>query len=381
MRIGILTYWWSQENYGQVLQAYALLHFLRSMGHDAFLIRYRPATHRISPIYWLKYIILYLLRPAHRQRHRTWRRINRIEREEARLHPRHFNDFRRNYLPATSHEYNARRLASNPPQADAYICGSDQIWANFDPIFFLQFGGKGVRRIAYAPSFGGHHCLTTRERHKVTAALRDFCFISSRERSGIEVLHELGFSEATIQPDPTLLLSADIFHKLAIPVTPVKRYLLLYLLGNETAVNVNEIYNFAEINNLEVRYVASQGRTDKFPKLYPTIEEWLGLIDGAAFVLTNSFHGTIFCLHFNRPFLTFPVKGALSSMNNRIYDLLERYNLRQRIYQGTLDRLFDPIDFSVFHAQRNKEENAVKETFKKILINPITREQALDSPK
>lgn len=366
MKIGTITYWESQENYGQLLQCYALLHFLRQMGHDAFLIKYLSSSTKRPLIQRLKSHILYAVRPAYRQQAKMWKRLNKIEREEARKHPRHFDEFRRNHIPSTPYAFTAAQLRSTPPKADAYVCGSDQIWANLDPVFFLQFGSPHAKRIAFAPSFGSLHPSPKLEK-RARSYLEKFDFLSSRERSGIELLCKLGYPEASLQPDPTLLLPATTYRKIEVKPKSDKPYLFLYLLGNETDVSVDDIHAFAHTHHLQVRYVASQGRIDEFPKLYPTVEEWLGLLDNAAYVITNSFHGTVFCLHFNRPFLTFPVKGSIKGMNNRITDLLERYNLRQRIYEGSLDDLFNRVDFQPFNRLREEEENRSKELFISIL--------------
>lgn len=366
MKIGTLTYWESQENYGQLLQCYALLRFLRQMGHDAFLIKYLSSSTKRPLIQRLKSHILYAVRPSYRQQAKMWKRLNRIEREEARKHPRHFDEFRRKHIASTSCTFTAAQLRSTPPEADAYVCGSDQVWANLDPMFFLQFGSPHTKRIAFAPSFGSLQPSAKLE-DTARSYLEKFDFLSSRERSGIELLRKLGHPEASLQPDPTLLLPAATYREIEVCPRKDEPYLLLYLLGNETDVSVADIHAFAHAHHLPVRYVASQGRTDEFPKLYPTVEEWLGLLDGAAYVITNSFHGTVFCLHFNRPFLTFPVKGSIKGMNSRITDLLERYNLRQRIYDGSLDSLFNEVDFQTFNILREKEEICVKELFTNIL--------------
>ncbi len=374
MKIGTLTYWWTQENYGQVLQCFALLRFLTQKGHEAFLIKYKPSTKSRPLIYWVKFYILYLLKPSHRHNAKMWKRLNRIEKEEARKHPRRFDDFRARYIPSYPGVYDEKQLKRKAPEADAYVCGSDQIWANLDSIFFLRFGSPQTRRVAYAPSFGSLN-LTPKAKRRVKQYLCNFDFISSRERKGVQLLHELGYHKAMLQPDPTLLLPADTYREMEISPAKARPYLLLYLLGNETELSVEEIHDFARVHQLEVRYVASQGRIDQFPKVYPTVEEWLGLIDNADYVITNSFHGTVFCLQFNRPFLVFPVKGCMEGMNNRIYDLLNTYDLRQRIYNDSLDILFHAVDFSTFNKKRKEEQQATNDIFTSILKQTTTEEE------
>ena len=367
MRIGTITYWQTQDNYGQVLQCFALIRFLRDMGHEAFLIKNLPSVPRRSLVRLVRAALKYVFLPNYRKSVFMWKRLGKISAAEAKAHPRGFDDFRRKYIPSTETEYTQHRLLEDPPQSAAYVCGSDQIWGTPSPVYFLQFGPQSSKRIAYAPSMGGIK-PQGKARQTMIAYLRRFDFLSSREQSGVDALHEMGFPEATLQPDPTLLLPVEVYRDMEVKPQPAERpYLLLYLLGNETDVAVGEVYGFAERHGLEVRYVASQGRTDEFPKLYPTVEEWLGLIDGASYVITNSFHGTVFCLQFNTPFLVLPVKGVIARMNNRIYDLLGKYGLSERIYQGSLERLFERVDFQTFNAVRAREAENVSNIFSNLL--------------
>ena len=366
MKIGTVTYWNTQDNYGQILQCYALLKVLRNMGHNAYLIKYVTSPRKKNLAALIITAAKYILSPSYRRTALMWKRLRRISAEEAAKHPRGFDQFRAEHIPSTDRTYNKEELKSIYPDADAYVCGSDQIWGHPDLGYFLHFGTKTTKRIAYAPSMGG--IIPNKKCQKeLISYLSDFDFISSREKSDVHTLHKLGFTHAIQQPDPTLLLPAVHYLQLATPHVPPKPYLLLYLLGNETDVKTEEIYAFAHKNDLPVRYVASQGRVDQFPKLYPTVGEWLSLINDASYVITNSFHGTIFCLQFNTPFITLPVNKNIDRMNNRIYDLLEKYDLKDRIFAGRLDKLFDTINFDVFNRKRNQEAQIVKKNFEQIL--------------
>lgn len=365
MKIGTVTFWWSEDNYGQLLQCYALLQFLKNEGHEAFLIRYRPCTS-FSLLAWGKRIIINLISKKRRAAFKKWKKIGEIVEQDIKLHPRHFEQFRRKYVPSTERVYSYSDLKKDAPCADAYICGSDQIWSYPSPVYFLQFGGKSVKRVAYAPSLGGE-VPDIRNLRRMKKYLKGFDFVSSREKSGAKVLNSLGV-EASVLPDPTLLLSSDTYAGISAPFDEKEPYLLLYLLGNEISVDVSAIYDFAKEKNLKVRYVASQGRIDSFPKEYPSIPEWLSLVRQAKYVVTNSFHGTVFCLQFNVPFLVLPAVKGFCRMNNRIYDLLDKYELRDRIYQGSLETITQEIDFSKFNEVRANEENRVRTLFKKILV-------------
>ncbi len=365
VKIGTITYWWTQDNYGQVLQCYALIDFLRRLGYDAFLIRCWPMPSKHGFLTLIKKALRYLCSSKYRRTAFMWRRLGRISAEENRKHPRHFDDFRSRYIPSTE-EYDWDSLKREPPLADAYVCGSDQIWGTPSPLYFLQFGSSEVKRIAYAPSLGGIR-PKGKSKRLMSKYLQEFDYISSRESEGVKVIHEMGFPNALQQPDPTLLLPVTTYRHIAQPPANNQPYALIYLLGNETEVAVEELHDYFRTQGLEVRYVASQGRVDNFDKLYPTVEEWLGLIEHATCVVTNSFHGTVFCLQFNTPFLVFPVKGAIVRMNNRINELLTRYGLHDRIYFGSLDKLFDAVNFGVFNSLRAEEEDNVRELFSELL--------------
>ena len=97
---------------------------------------------------------------------------------------------------------------------------------------------------------------------------------------------------------------------------------------------------------MEVKYVSSQGRVDSFKKEYPTIEDWIQLIENAKYVITNSFHGMAFSIIMNAPFIVIPLAGSFVRMNGRIYDILSMLKLKSRIYKDNLDILLSEIDFS-----------------------------------
>ena len=361
MKIGTVTYWWSPDNYGQVLQCFALVRFLRMMGHDAFLIKYRPeACPRRTPGHVVASMWRYATSPGLIRTRSMWRRLGREMAASARLHPRGFDAFRAAHIPSTPVEYGTRSLMATPPAADAYVCGSDQIWGSPHPIYFLQFAPPGTKRVAYAPSMGG---LVPRgkARRLMARYLSGFDLVSSREAAGVDALRAMGRPDTVRLPDPTLLLPVETYRSLArYTCCPDGPYMLAYLLGNETEVSVDALAAHARSLGLSFRYVASQGRADDHPKCYPTVEEWLGLVERAALVVTNSFHGTVFCLQFNTPFVVLPIKGSIARMNNRITDLLGTYGLIGRIYSGRLPGLSDGVDFTAFNRRRAEEADEVE---------------------
>ena len=112
-------------------------------------------------------------------------------------------------------------------------------------------------------------------------------------------------------------------------------------------MSVESIVDFCKKNGFEVKYVESQGRNENIDSIPATVEEWLGLMDNASYVITNSFHGMAFALIYHKPFLVFPLIGIMEDMNERVYNLAETTGLKERIYKGNLQLLFSTIDWSI----------------------------------
>ena len=368
MKLGIVTFWQGKDNYGQVLQLWAMQYWLKKMGHKPFLIRYVSGKRKVSFVKKLFLLFKLALKPTELQTYMMWRRLNAQAQQDAQRHDRKFEAFIKNHVelsPVVGYE----ELKSCPPEADAYLCGSDQIWGGNDAIYYLQFGDSKIKRIAYAPSFGGLE-PNKQVQEQIKKYLSNFTFISSRENKGVNLLRSLGYKDTRLVPDPTLLLPASEYKRIESEnLKESDSYILLYLLGNEISLDVSTIFDFASQHGLKVKYVASQGRYDDYSKIYPTIEEWLELVDNASYVITNSFHGTVFSLIFNTPFIVIPISGVVSRMNNRVYDMLEKYGLRERIYKDSLTELFLPIDFSNFNKVKENEEKEIQSIFVELLSN------------
>lgn len=193
----------------------------------------------------------------------------------------------------------------------------------------MDFGGE-CKRISYAASFGGLYTsdIPNHVYKKIALYLKRFDVISVREPGGIDICRKAGREDVICVPDPTLLLSQTDYMEISQPFElPDRRYLFIYFLWEKSSEDMKEIFHFANENNLNVVYVASQCKLDRYLKYYPTIEQWLFLVKNAEYVVTDSFHATVFSIKMNRKFYT-----MLSHKRNdeRIYTLLERYGLKNR---------------------------------------------------
>ena len=162
MKIGIITYWSSSNNYGQQLQCYAFQRYLISQGHDAFLIRYQPINSECNKIKkCIKKMGFHFLLSIFFKKYKLNRKIERLNSVNRLLDVRrNFEGFRNSNLRMSASIYRSiEELRNNPPIADVYICGSDQIWNN--PLnhkdtagWYLDFGKEEIKRLAYAVSIG-----------------------------------------------------------------------------------------------------------------------------------------------------------------------------------------------------------------------------------
>lgn len=339
-KIGIITHWRSKDNYGQTLQIYALQCVLKDLGVEPFLIRYYTS----GPQRNFKQIVFRcfrLLNPVFLF-NSIFTRIARmkIDRESAH-HSRGIDEFINNNIQCSTYKYNRRQIVNNPPEFDYYITGSDQVWNKLDGTYFLDFVTNEAVCISYAASFGAADYQRYKEQAKVRSLLKKFKAIGVRERSGLDFCNKLGLDTVQLVPDPTLLLSKSFYQKMSINPRIKERFLLLYLLGNQNDLDLEEVFDFAKNNCLKVIFVPGQGQKIMNGACFPTLQEWLGLINCATYVVTNSFHGTVFSLIFNKAFLSVPASGKSARMNDRMLTLFNSLNVDLKFMSNDLNVLFE----------------------------------------
>lgn len=365
MKIGIITCWQSLDNYGQQLQCYALQSLLRSWGHDVYLIRYAPEGAK--PSFFSK-VRSYILHPQYVLLHLPFetkvKRNNNIERQiiatnKANNPIRKFESFRKDNLEMTSRIYkSADELIANPPQADIYITGSDQVW--HDPYFdkdalgwFLQFGDDKARRLSYAASIG--RLVPDGEKPLLRKFLSRFDAISVREESARLQCVEQGF-DAKVCLDPTMLLHADNYKRMAKAVATADKFAFLYVLNVRSSDEFywSEIKEYLDKKGISFKSVTGTGYyparelIENNKNILATIPEWLGFIENAECIFTTSFHGTVFSILMHRPFLTIGLKGKYGKANSRMEQLLQHLGIPERILdpnKSIQEQMESPIDW------------------------------------
>ncbi|PKP41361.1 MAG: hypothetical protein CVT93_08515 [Bacteroidetes bacterium HGW-Bacteroidetes-10] len=336
MKIGIITFHWG-TNYGGVLQAYALQNYLEKNGHEVFIINYKPKRYNNLLIGYFapkRFIwLLALLKNNFKGRGSVASSFKHIfiEYLDNIIKEKKIKVFRKNYLKETILYESIIELQKNPPKFDVYICGSDQIWNSFfttkgeggpTSAYFLDFGDFGIKKIAYAVSFG---C----EQYPLEAGIiakehmKNFSAISVRENSGISIVKDLGFMDPIILPDPTLLLSSSDYFPIYNGVDNASiAGVFSYFLRGEN----KEIFALESFIKKTYEIYAPDGILKPY-----SIEEWISGVKNASLVLTNSFHGAVFSIIFHKPFIVLLSSEDTSNMNDRFYTLLRKLNLNDRI--------------------------------------------------
>lgn len=332
MKVGILTYH-HVENYGALLQAYALAEAIKSQGHEVEFIDYQPYR---AIIYYLKQTYLSPHFVAYAAKSREIKR------------------FFRSHLPLSPKVYYSRSgLQELRRRYDLVVCGSDEVWniksiRKFDPAYFLDFLDSDVRKISYAASFGR---ASTLGRYRETAGklLEQFDAISVRDRNSLQVLQRECGKQATKVLDPTFL---GDFRK--ITATPIlKKYALVY--GRLTKAQRNYAKAAAVQLGLVLVSVGYPCQTADKNCLSIGLEEWLGYFACASHVFTDFYHGVIFSIIFQKPFVFFGRPDKVNKTNDLLADLgLENRILSQQAVGTVNPQQMPDIDYSAVYHQLEK---------------------------
>lgn len=354
--IGVQTFWTSKSNYGQILQGYALQQFLKTNGYDAYIIRFDSILSKIK-----EYLTLF-----RKGKILTNKRLNGL---------RHFEDFKKLHIQYSRKKYTTYKfLQKNPPKADAYIVGSDQVWAYMRNEerrkgYLLCFG-NGVKKMSYAASFGRNE-LENSEINTYKTALSDFSFVGVREESGKMICDNLGIHSYWVV-DPVALLSQCEWTKIAEPVVISKERPSLFLYTLTDGDMNGNIYNIIDSlsGTCNFYYTNSSDKSDKRMNITPCIGEWVSYIKDCDYVVTDSFHCTLFCIIFNKNFVT--IKRANGEkMNNRLLSLLTRLHLLERYCEASPDAIKKMLNTSIDWEYANCELKTWSQESAKLLLKNL----------
>ena len=200
--------------------------------------------------------------------------------------------------------------------------------------YYLAFAPESARKISYAASFGKSK-LESDEVNETRRLLKRYDSISLRELSGVEIVDKLGIENSTNVLDPTLLLSGEDWRKISSRKFTKDRYILIYNLNRNPRIDAYA-KELSIKTGLEVRYLSYQlHEFYKNGKMFCNrpVEDFLALIDGADYVITDSFHATAFSLNFNKEFvIVYPGKYS-----TRLQSILEILGLTNRVAKNERD--------------------------------------------
>lgn len=344
MKIGVMTFWHGNSNYGQIMQCWAMQQYLKRQGHEPYIIRFVPSNYSSSLKRFLKKVLL--IEHIRKAKEFLFKQDAFLikRRNEMNDSKRQFDDFRQKHLDFSDHlYYDIIQIRKNPPVADAYIVGSDQVWAQMlDNInsraFYLDFGKPETKRIAYAPSFVVKE-YPAAYRKDLNSLLKRFDAVSTREYSGVDICKSVGI-EAIKVLDPTLLLDRNDYLSLIVEPVEKKKQIFIYSLNISSSEQIRweELKKYAIDNDKKVVVTPSQGYFaadelfgDDVEYLYATPQQWLRTIAESELVVTPSFHGVALSIIMGIPFIYVPLKGAYESGNARVDDLLKDLQLSPRI--------------------------------------------------
>ncbi|MBU3093646.1 polysaccharide pyruvyl transferase family protein [Clostridium sp. CF011] len=371
-KIGIITIN-DYKNYGNRLQNYASQEVLKSLGCKVETIINTPMKEnkrsQLSVVNCLKKASKMsqgeLIKKVVLKIKNT--RMRKSNKESIELKIKAFKQFTRDNIVETPFEITKDNIPSDlADQYDYFVVGSDQVWnptfRKGSPIDFLTFVPVH-KRLAYAPSFGISEIPTGFVKN-YRKWISEMAHLSVREQAGANIIKKLTGRDAVVLVDPTMMLSKEKWLSVSKSMVkkPQNKYLLTYFLGEVSKVNDKKISHIASENKLEIINLASmkdRARYDADPG------EFIDYINSASVFLTDSFHGVVFSILLEKPFIIFDRSEKNHSMNSRIDTLLSIFNLQSRKLENIVgkDDIFD-IDYShvslILEAERNKAFNYLK---------------------
>lgn len=344
MKIGILTYH-RAENYGALLQAYAMMTYLRSLGHEVSFVDYWPKYHS-------DYFEVFSLKAfMHSSFKSKLLKLNRLLLMGHTLYKRKrtMQEFMFTQLELPKHpKYTDRNLVTEE-RYDAVIYGSDQIWrkqdmggVGFDDWYFGCDNVRADKKIVYAGSMGKID-TDAQDDNYIKKQMSNFDIISVREGDLQDYLAKLNVSSIQVV-DPVFLLSKQDWDKIVIPQCHKGKYILFYNLMNtqESKLFASRLSHQYGLPIYEITKKTSVFSCKSHLINNASIGEFLGLLKDAAYVVSNSFHGVAFSIIYEKQFYAV----GMGAKANRVESLLESVCIADRYIHSHQDEMsLSEIDY------------------------------------
>ena len=350
IKIAIITKYYNSANYGGLLQAYALTHYLQSIGYDAFQICFdeksvksKSVTSDLSGRFSSLTFIEKVKRILKRIKTKISVYATRLFlKNKNKLRRQAFTSFRES-IPHTSTVYNSNTISDVNPKADIFITGSDRVWSerSIGDEYYLSFV-KSAKKIAYAVSLRANE-LNKNQKEAMAAAVEKIDAVSVREKETVRILSEITNKKIEHVLDPTFLLDKTEWAEIAgkDPFECESQYIFCYFLGDDiknrrlvkqfaknkklkiiTLPYSKESFNLADVSFGDIRL--TQVSPNRF----------LYLIKNASYVFTDSFHASVFSIIFHRQFFIMP-RNEIKGSGTRIESLVSVAGIENRYCENT----------------------------------------------
>lgn len=402
MKVGILTFYYNNDNFGGQLQARALTRAINNCERiEAEQIQY-DSLHSWQKLPYKKRFIKsmqqafsggigngfsFLLSRVKAQKELNNNAQLKDElKEKLECRKKAFSNFC-NETPHSKEIFDNDSISQSLKQYDCFICGGDQIWNDWSDWFVynvldtycLQFVPQTVQKFAFAPSVPLQKVRPIFIK-KLTHALKQLDAVSVRERSSVPILENNIGEKVEVVVDPVLLLSKEQWDKEMRPTSIKDRYVFCYLLG-EGYENREAVKAFALRMNCQLVTVPHIINVNEQDRNFGDIQdytsgpaEFLSLIKNAEVVITDSFHATVFSMIYHKPFYvlerTTQVSGG--TMGSRLTDFLAEYGLNEQkvdIHELKMNLQITQIDYtkadSVLERRRAESYKYLKNNLKK----------------
>ncbi len=353
------------SNYGNKLQNYALQEVIKKLGFDVETINFNVLELNKRSSIFVK-IKTALLNPKKIfdfiNRQRLNFRLNFLYKKLINEKISRFKEFSVNFLNEKCYELSLSELDKINDLYSYFISGSDQVW---NPLYineyfkyYLTFAEKS-KSISYAASFAVPE-VSDEISFRIKPWLEDFNYISVREIEGQRIVKAITNLDVPVLVDPTLLIDKEHWIDLARvhEHKPKNKYILTYFLGKDNKTAFKRINLIAKESGFDIVRLG-----DLKAKIFYAADpsEFIDYFNDAEIIFTDSFHGAVFSILFNRPFVVF----KRGNMNSRIDTLLSKFKLEDRHwdYVKEHENYFD-IDYShvdaILEEEREKSFNYLK---------------------
>ena len=361
-KVGVVACY-NNNNYGSMLQAYAMMIVLRQQGYDCEFINYQKQITLLEAVRFLPRLLnRYLMREKWRlvdkkMKIKDIQEVKNGDISRVKAFRRFADTYYKNIISVPYIGY--RALQKSVENYDAILVGSDQLWfpAGLPTNFYnLMFVPEGKRKVAYSTSFGVAS-IPFYQKRRTIEYLNRIDYIAIREQSGQKLIKDLTARDVEVVLDPTLLLTRDEWER-AVPdnVVVPSGYIFCYLLGSnpehraavlelgkKTGLKIYDMPHIDEFVPIDILF-ADEHLYDVDPA------QFVNLIRHADYVCTDSFHCCVFSIVHHKKFIAFDryTDPLMASRNSRISNLCNIAGLEARRYKNDiLKEIMVQVDFEI----------------------------------